>query len=209
MSGRYADLRKIPREPARRLLARSNARLGTAISAPAAALVDVVLGELEGAGAQVDMLRLLSVALPARECVWWGCLAAEDVLHGAEVPRPLAAAQAWVFRPTAENRELARLSVETADPDDDTTLCATAVSMHDGKLGDGELAQYDAPPGGSATAIFGMNLKSLGSVAPENFTAHYELLVERALDIARGGNGRLGGQDGFDSAAGDPGAIVP
>ena len=92
MSGRYADLRKIPREPARRLLARSNARLGTPITAPAAAPVDVVLGELEGAGAQVDMLRLLSVALPARECIWWGCLAAEDLLHGAEVPRPLAAA---------------------------------------------------------------------------------------------------------------------
>jgi hypothetical protein len=191
MSGRYADLRKLPREPARRLLALANAKLVSPISAPAAAPVDVVLEELEAAGAFVDTMRLLSAALPARECIWWGCLAAEDVLKGQPVPRPLAAAQAWVFKPTEENRELARLAVEAAEPDDETTLCATAVVMHDGKLGGGELAHYDAPPGGRATMIFGMNVKSLGTATPEDFAAHKELLIDRALDIARGGNGRL------------------
>lgn len=191
MSGRYADLRKIPREPARRLLALANAKLGTPISSPAAAPVEVVLGELEAAGAFVDTLRLLSAALPARECIWWGCLAAEDVLQGQPVPRSLAAAQAWVFKPTEENRELARQAVEAAEPDDETTLCATAVTMHDGKLGGGELAQYDAPQGGRATMIFGMNLKSLGTATPETFVAHRERLIDRALDIARGGNGRI------------------
>lgn len=200
MSGRYADLRKIPREPARRLLALSNAKLGTPIAAPAAAPVDVVLAELEAAGAFVDTLRLLSAALPARESIWWGCLAAEDLLQGKPVPRSLAAAQAWVFKPTEENREAARLAVEGADVDDDTTLCAAAVAMHDGKLGGGELAHYDAPAGGRATMIFGMNLKSLGTATPESFAAHKERLIDRALDIARGGNGRL---EGRDSPAGD------
>jgi hypothetical protein len=138
------------------------------------------------------MLRLLSVALPPRECIWWGCLAAEDLLAGREPTRPLAAAQAWVFRPTDENREAARRAVESAPVNDETVLCAVAVTMCDGKVGTGELAHIDAPPGGAATAILGVNLQSLAAAEPDGFAARRDTLIERALDIARGGNGRLG-----------------
>jgi hypothetical protein len=44
--------------------------------------------------------------------------------------------------------------------------------------------------------IFGMNVKSLGTATPEDFAAHKERLIDRALDIARGGNGRLEGRGG-------------
>lgn len=191
MNDRFAGLQKIPKGPALRMLALSCARLGTPLTAPAAAPVGDVLAELDAAGAQVDMLRLLSVALPVRECVWWGCLAAEDVLAGRKPTPPLDAARAWVFRPNDENRQRARQAVETADFDDDTVLCATAVTMCDGKLGPNELAQYDAPPGGAATAVFGMVLRSLASARPETLPAHTDRLIDRALDIARGGDGRL------------------
>src|SRR5690606_28163821 len=143
---------KIPREPALRLLALANAKLSVPVSAPAAASVETVFAELDAAGANIDILRLISVVLPARECIWWACLAAEDLLEGREPTRALAAAQAWVFKPTDENREAARRAAETAGPEDDTDLCALAVSMCDGKIGPGELGQYDAPPGGTATA---------------------------------------------------------
>src|SRR5690606_15376815 len=112
MEGRFAGLKKIPKEPARRLLALANARLTVPIAAPASAPVEAVLEELAAAEAHVDMMRLLSVSLPARECIWWGCLAAEDVLAGREPTRPLAAAQAWVFKPTDENRDAARRAAE-------------------------------------------------------------------------------------------------
>ncbi|MBC7740321.1 MAG: hypothetical protein H7245_24645, partial [Candidatus Saccharibacteria bacterium] len=105
MNERFLNLTKIPKQPAARMLAMANAELETELSAPASASVETVLQELYEKGALIDMLRLLSVALPARERVWWACLAARDTLKsGAKLPPPLAAAEAWVFKPTEENR---------------------------------------------------------------------------------------------------------
>jgi hypothetical protein len=191
MTARFADLKKIPNEPAARMLARANARLSTPLRAPASAPVAAVLEELEAADAVVDMLRLLAIALPPRERTWWACLAARDLLPpGAEPPPPLAAAEAWVFRPGDDTRAAARAAAEAAEPGDDTSLCATAVAMCDGALGPGELAEYPAPPGGPETLVFGMAILAL-SRRPDAFAAHGRLLVDRALDIARGGNGRV------------------
>lgn len=201
MTQRFADLKKVPKEPAARLLAGANARLKTPLKAPVAAPVSVVLAELEEAGAWIDMLRLLSVALPPRERVWWACLAGRDVVEREATGRdatgttrpspPLAAAEAWVFKPTDAARDAARAAAEAAEPDDDTTLCATAVIFFDGTLGTGALAQQPAPPGVAQAAAFGMNLISLG-LEGQDFAATANRLIDRALDIARGGNGRGG-----------------
>lgn len=188
---RFADLKKVPRQPAARLLALANARLGTPVSAPASAPVEAVLAELSQKGALVDMLRLLSVALPARERVWWACLAARDVIGaGAEPPPPLKAAEAWVFKPTEETREAARAALELADVNDDTVHCATGVLYCDGTLGPGPLAEHAAPPGAAEICAFAMNVIALGK-RPDDFPVFGQLLVDRALDIARGGNGRV------------------
>ena len=123
------------------------------------------------------------------------------MLGGRKTTPPLEAARAWVFKPNDENRQRARRAVETADIDDDTMLCAQAVAMCDGKLGPGDLAQYAAPAGGSGTAVFGMVLRSLGTATPETLAGHTDRLIDRALDIARGGDGRLeGGSAGAEGA---------
>lgn len=193
MSDRFEGLKKLPRAPALRQLALANLKLDTALTAPASAPVDVVLAELDAAGAYLDMLRLLAAALPVREGIWWACLAGEDLLTDPKAPPlPLTAAQAWVLKPGDATRDKARTAAELAEPEDDTVLCATAVAMHDGKLGSGDLAGYDAPPGTAAMAVLGMNLLSLGSVEAEAFEDRKTRLIDRALDIARGGNGRLG-----------------
>jgi hypothetical protein len=197
MTQRFADLKKVSKEPAARLLAGANARLKTPLKAPVAAPVSVVLAELEEAGAWIDMLRLLSVALPPRERVWWACLAGRDVVEAEKgagatrLPPPLAAAEAWVFKPSDAARDAARAAAEMAEPFDDTSLCATAVIFFDGTLGTGALAQQPAPPGVAQAAVFGMNLLSLG-LEGQDFAAAANRLIDRALDIARGGNGRGG-----------------
>jgi len=193
MSERFEGLKKLPRAPALRQLALANMKVDTPLSAPASSPVDVVLTELAAADAYLDMLRLMAAALPVREGVWWACLAGEDLLTDPSArPLPLEAAKAWVLKPGDATRDKARKAAEMAEPDDDTALCATAVAMHDGKLGSGDLAAYDAPPGTAAMAILGMNLLSLGSVGAEQFEDRKARLIDRALDIARGGNGRLG-----------------
>lgn len=191
MSDRFADLRKIPEQPAKRFLAAANAKLATPLTAPASAPVSAVMGELAGQGAFVDMLRLMSVALPARERTWWACLAARDVVgpDADPVPATLATAEAWVFRPGEETRAAAYQAAEAADPDDETVLCATAAVFADGTLGPGDLKEYPAPPGGGEAAAFGMNVMALEHLGLPIAEAA-DRLIDRALDIARGGSGK-------------------
>lgn len=190
MTERFQSLTKLPRQPAARLLALANARLQTPLDAPASAPVEAVLAELEGKGALVDMLRLMSVALPPRERVWWACLAARDTLAGgAAPPPPLRAAEAWVFKPNEENRIAAQATLDRAEVDDDTVHCATAVLFCDGTLGPGELSRHPAPPGVAEVCAFAMNVIALGRHDADH-AAFGAMLVDRALDIARGGSGR-------------------
>ena len=192
MNGRFSDLKKLPREPAARMLAMANAKLATKLNSPASAPVDMVLAELSEADAIFDMLRLISVGLPPRERAWWACLAARDALpEGLDKPTAcLAASEAWVFKPTDENRIAAREAMERAEADDDTSLCAATVAMCDGRLGPADLSEHLAPPGVAEASAFGMNMVAL-NLHGDEFETYGQLLVDRALDIARGGNGRL------------------
>ncbi len=192
MSERFSNLTKVPKEPAARLLANTNTRLTTPISAPASAMPEVVLAELDEKGATVDMLHLLAILLPARERVWWACLAARDCVgpKSENDPPSLAAAEAWVFKPTDENREAARATLDHAEVNDDTVNCALSVLYSDGTLGAGDLSQHQAPAGASEVAAFAMNVIALRENS-DKFEEHGQLLVDRALDIARGGNGNV------------------
>ena len=117
MSTRFENLKKIPPEPAAKLLANANTKLQTKLAAPASASVTAVLKELAEKDAKIDILRLMSVAIPPREATWWACLAARDLIGGADVkpvPPPLACAERWVFKPTQENRQTAREAFEGA-----------------------------------------------------------------------------------------------
>ncbi|MBE3639602.1 hypothetical protein ICN82_15485 [Mangrovicoccus sp. HB182678] len=189
MTGRFDELTKIPAEPAMRLLAGANARLAVRLPLPATAGVGQVLDGLAAAGGYVDMLRLLSVALPGRERVWWACLAGRDLCAGAEPPRTLAAAEAWVFRPGEETLAAVAQALEAAPPEDDLSLCALAALYADGRLGGGHLAEMAAPPGGAAAAAFGVNVMALECHGPD-LAAAADVLIDRAADIARGGSGR-------------------
>lgn len=194
MSDKFGNLTKLPGEPAAKLLAMNNIKLDAELTAPASASIEAVLDELSGVeDSGLDMLRLLATVLPPRERVWWSCLAARDIVGqgpGKET-RPLKAAEAWVFRPTKENREEAVASLEHADTDDLTVNCAMGVMYCDDTLGPGEMAQFSAPPGAGAIAAFAMNVESLVS-RKDIWDDHMNTLIDRALDIARGGNGKLG-----------------
>lgn len=191
MAGRFSDLTKIPAEPAAKLLAQANVKLETRLDAPASASIEEVLTELDSKDANIDLLRLLSIALPPRERVWWACLAARDIVGvGVENQTPsLQAAEAWVFRPGDETRTSAIDATEHADSDDVTVHCATAVQYSDGTLGTGDMAQVPAPPGASSIAAFAMNVEAIAT-REDDFDAYIQELIDRAIDIGRGGNGK-------------------
>ncbi len=192
MSERFKDLVKIPAEPAAKMLSQANILLKTPIEAPPTALVEVVLAELDAKGALIDLLLLLAVVLPPRERVWWACMAARDYVgpKSEKDPLSLTKSEDWVFNPSDENRDAARDSLDHAYVDDDTVNCAIAVLYADGTLGPGDLAQYPAPAGAAEAAAFAMNMVALGELS-DKFEEHGQLLIDRAINIARGGNGQI------------------
>lgn len=191
MTERFKSLSKLPNQPAARLLAQANCKLTAQLQAPASASIEVVLAELEGLKAYDDMLMLLACSLPPRERVWWSCLAARDVIPDpARLPPPLAAAEAWVFNPSTENRQAASDAIGEAEVNDDTVHCASAVVWFDGTLGPADLAQFPAPAGGAEMSVFAMAIIAWCRDDVQ-MDAMGEVLVERALDIARGGSGNF------------------
>jgi hypothetical protein len=191
MTERFKSLSKLPNQPAARLLAQANCKLQSQLVAPASASIETVLTELEGLKAYSDMLMLLACSLPARERVWWSCLAARDVIPDpARLPPPLAASEAWVFNPNTDNRQAAADAIGLAEVGDDTVHCASAVVWFDGTLGPADLAQFPAPAGAAEMSVFAMAVIAWcrDDVQME---AMGEVLVERALDIARGGSGNF------------------
>lgn len=190
MSERFDDLKKVPSQPAARLMAMANAKIRTDTGLPASASVSEMMRALEGAGAFVDMLRLMGAALPPRERTWWACLAARDLIEpGQDVPPSLNIAEAWVRKPHDDLRLQARTAMEAADIDDETTPCGLCVLYYDDTLGPAELSKTPGPTGASQTASFAMNIKALGQ--GDSIPATAQVLIDRALDIARGGNGQI------------------
>lgn len=191
VTNRFSNLKKVPPEPAAKLLALSELELETSLTCPVSASVEDVLLELEERGAGLDMIRVMSAALPSRERVWWSCLAARDILgSGPENETPcLRTAEAWVFRPSDESRRAVMQAMDHVSPKDKTVYCAMGVMYSDDTLGPGEMAQYPAPPGGSAIAAFAMNIEAL-AFRKDIWNQHIQTLIDRALDIARGGNGK-------------------
>ena len=56
-------------------------------------------------------------------------------------------------------------------------------------MGPGDMAQHPAPPAAVSACAFGMNMTTLGVV--EDPLLHLQWLIDRAVDIARGGNGKV------------------
>ena len=72
------------------------------------------LDKLLSAGRYPDAARFLARALPHREAVWWACVCAQSGIDGADSDQKtaLSVAEAWVFKPTEENRQSALAAAE-------------------------------------------------------------------------------------------------
>ena len=196
MTDRYKDMTKLPKDPFAKVMAGANVILKTPIEAPASAPADVVLSELDAKEAWQDILQAFGALLPGRERVWWACLAARDYIGPKtdKDPPPLLATEAWVFEPSEPNLIKVSAAIDSAYIDDDTVHAASAALFAGGKLGPGDLAEFPAPAGASETSAFIMNIVALGNLS-DKFDIHMQLLIDRAVDIARGGNGRVEPQE--------------
>jgi hypothetical protein len=186
------NLKKITVASARDVCALASAG-GFKLAAPDGASPVQYLNTLLGATDLNPAVQFLAFALPPREAVWWACVCARDQLQNP-VPEPLlaavAAAEAWVRKPSDELRRSAMTCAQATDLKTPAAWAAVAAFWSGGSLAPENLPEVAAPPHlvGSAVASAVM-LAAVGS-GPKLADRKRASYLKAALDIANGGNGR-------------------
>ena len=149
--------------------------------------VAMLIEELVAQNLLMDALKILALALPPREGVWWGCLAARDVLDAEQKTKALTAAEAWVFKPCQDSKKaLAPYASEPGGPD--SMMCEAAFNV---PLPDDDEAPT-GPPHLPGLLIFSAQILSFyAPELPEEINRQGQILLGRGLDISKGGNGQL------------------
>ncbi len=155
---------------------------------PVAKLIE----ELVAQNLLMDAMKILALALPPREGVWWGCLAARDTtMKDGKKTKALDAAEAWVFKPCQETKKAAeKFALEPGDAD-----VVMAEAVFNVPLPDDEEPPV-SPPHLVGLLIFSAQVDSFFShKLPEDINRQGQLLLARGLDVAKGGNGQIGEDD--------------
>lgn len=188
----FAGLKKLPETPAQALADAAEIEFSVPIEGEETTPADA-LRQFAEADKPGDQIRMLALALPPREGVWWACVCMRDMLPAAPVKMPdcLTTAEAWVYKPNAETREAAHKAAQAARPSDDTQIVATAAVYAAGTMGPGDLDAMPLQAGAFANVLAGAVLTAMANAREELAERMPGLVIERGLDIARGGNGRL------------------
>jgi len=156
---------------------------------PAGTFVD----GLCAAGLWIDAVRFLAHALPKREAVWWGCLAARATL--GEAPRDVVreaveAAEVWVYRPNEDNRRAAMGAATAAGNDTPASWAARGAFWSGGSLAPPEAPIVPPDEMLTAAAVAGAVCLAAVQNEPEHAPEKYRVFIAQGLDIAGGGTGR-------------------
>jgi hypothetical protein len=125
--------------------------------------------------------------------VWWACLAARATARPnapASAEAALAAAEAWVYKPTEENRRAAMALAEAAEFNGPASWAAVGAFWSAGSMAPPEAPVV--PPGETLTAaaVTGAVILAAVQQEPEKAEQRYREFLEQGVDIAMGGSGR-------------------
>lgn len=140
-----------------------------------------------------DAVRFLAVALPKREAIWWACSCARLTLGESPSPvdvKAIEAAEAWVYKPTEENRHLTRPTAEATQFKTPAGWAAIAAFWSGGNISPAEGAVV--PPAEELTgkAVIGAVMLAAVRSGADRIKANYRLFLKKGLHIANGGDGR-------------------
>lgn len=155
---------------------------------------DTFVDALRANGLQPDAVRFLAQALPKRRAVWWACLAARAALDAESPPgtaEVLAAAEAWVYKPTDENRRAAQKKAEQINYAHPAAWAAMAAFWADGSLAPVGLPEVKPPEHVAGTTVANTVILTVVK-EPQRAADTYDDLLEKGIDIANGGDGRGG-----------------
>jgi hypothetical protein len=183
------------------LSAEAKGLLGDAM--PPAQFLDLLVEK----GHLMDAIRLLAFALPKREAVWWACLCAREMLAPDAAPDladAIKAAEAWVYKPTEENRRAAMEKAERAGFDKPASWAAVGAFWSGGSMAPPNAPEVPPAETLTAKAVSGAILLAAVQREPERAGERHRLFLEDGIDIAMGGTGKR--RKGPAAAGGTPAA---
>jgi hypothetical protein len=157
---------------------------------------DGLLDLLMEHGHFVDAIKLLSFGLPKREAVWWAAQCVRSSLPAdapAKSSEALKAAEAWVYKPTEENRRAAMTKAQATKFDTPSAWAAVAAFWSGGSMAPPDVPIVPPPPFLIGRAVAGAIMLAAVTGPADKIEPRYRHLVAQGADIAAGGNGRLGG----------------
>lgn len=145
-------------------------------------------------GHQLDAIRFLAHALPAREGVWWAC-----VVAGAATPLTeaealcLDRAEDWVYEPREAARRRCSAAAETAAFKGAAAYAALAAFWSGGSLAPEGMPMAPPLPELASAGVVASLILALAAGDPSEGANRYFEIMARGVDIASGGNGRRHG----------------
>lgn len=155
------------------------------------------LQELVADGKLNEAVHFLAYALPKREAVWWACLCARSAARAAASPpvqAALEAAEAWVYKPTDDNRRACMANAQATKFDAPGVWAAVAAFWSGGSMGPKEHAPILPAPHLCGVAVVGAVTLAAVQTEPQLADQKRRRYIEMAIDIANGGSGRLDGK---------------
>lgn len=139
-----------------------------------------------------DAMQFLARALPKREAVWWSSTCVRDLGNNEKLPElaeGLLSAEAWVYRPTEENRRHAEKAANAIKVPHPARWTAMAAFWSGGSLGPAGAPEVKPAEDFTAKAVAGAVMMAASLDATQS-DARNKKFLECGLDIANGGTGR-------------------
>lgn len=138
-----------------------------------------------------DAVRFLAFALPPREAVWWACVTARGAGPAPSDADCLERVTAWAYGPDEAKRRACMEAAERLKFEGAAAYAALSAFWSGGSMAPEGMPE--APPDPSLYSI-GVGASVLLAVAagePGSADQRFEQAIERGVDIANGGNGKL------------------
>lgn len=138
-----------------------------------------------------DAVRFLAFCLPSREAVWWACVIARDNELSPSETTCLERVVAWAYEPDEPKRRACMEAAEQLNFEGAAAYAALSAFWSGGSMAPEGLPP--APPDpklcpiGAAASI----LLAVTAGEAQSMAERFEAAIERGVDIANGGNGKL------------------
>jgi hypothetical protein len=154
---------------------------------------------LQEKGLLVDATKFAAHALPKREAVWWACMCSRHTAPAGQKEAELAllqAAEQWVRRPSDEQRRSAFALAQSSGFGSPEAWAAVAAFWSGDSMSPPDQPAVPPPPDAVGRAVAGAVALASVRVRPERHAQRLARFLESARDIASGGPGQLGPEEG-------------